>query len=315
MEITVSLPRPIDTTAWAKWQDSVFSSSEISPPPAGLEFDLMSQVQRKVLCVTNLTLRQLLIDAARAKGQIYGEVLLQDVKKEFDLLSRNGFWNEGPSYFEYVCTGLEWFFRVTGVHAVDPDLVHEIWKNYRAIAFPGGRLPLPEASAVSFFPDLHVDEMAETVNTAAYYVRRFFNKDRSAVTFQALISKDCNPDPRLNVHYHLSAGYVAVWSAGRFLQSCRPYTGFDWKKVWGDDGLEALLPWTALLPTWRASPPVITCDYTTDNTFIIAWKYPYLPTAKRTIKIEAPKLEASGLLTIKDQSAFIIRKNSAFLIN
>ncbi len=44
-----------------------------------------------------------------------------------------------------------------------------------------------------------------------------------------------------------------VWKA-----RCRPYEGFDFHNIIGDDGLLAMLPPNAVLPTWRIKPPRIT---------------------------------------------------------
>ncbi len=202
---------------------------------------------------TNLTVLHNLAMGRTATGEV-----------QFDALRRNGYWNEGYSYLWYV--GMVFvakrpisfdghLSRMYNAYGVMLD-------NYAALAFPDGSLPLPEVSADVRLP-FDPLTMADDVDTPSYRVHRWFAPDGSECLAQLLVCKDANPEPRANLHYHLAAGYFALWIKGRgYIERVAPYEGFDLARNTASDDVADRLPRGALPPTWRLAPPTVGCDFT-----------------------------------------------------
>lgn len=302
----MKLPAQIDTTAWAKWQDSVFASSIVPTwDEAGFWADL--HAAQSFLCETNLTLRQNIIYFAITKNEAYASFVLVAV----NTLHRNGFWLEGFSYWKYVCAGFLWLVRLTGRDLMDQAVAAMIDSNYALIVSPTLEIWLPEVAA-GVAIDVSVDSMGDYVSLDSFYVRRWFNSDRSQVTSYLLIAKDCSPSPKLNLHYHLAAGYVAFYSDGKVQTKCDPYTGFNPGKIWDDGGLDKLLPAGALQPTWRILAPSVVWDKVGSG-FFFHWAYPYM-NCSRKIDVQERTLSQPGKLVITDTNWNTTKKVYEYLI-
>jgi len=302
----LGLPKILDTTAWDVWMSNVFSDSVTPTWPELLQWDALYSAQH-VIVDTNLTIRYQLIAHALGGSDAYRVW----ARVAFDNLRRDGFWLENFSYWRDVIVAHEWYVRKMGTTVFDPTIIEATEEAYAALVAPNGELWLPETRAGVMY-NVTVDGMADLVNNDAYYVRRWFNADRTEVTSYLLIAKDTNPEPRLNLHYHLAAGYVAFFSDGKKQMACPPYTGFDPAKEWDDGGLSNLLPTGALPPTWRVEAPSVVWDKM-PSAFFFHWAFKFY-NCSRKIEIQERNSGQPGKLLITDKSFDGNEKVYEFLI-
>ncbi len=222
----------LDTTAWARGQDSIFDGG--AQPGDRNQWNDLYRLQQH-LTPSNLSLREALI-----RGDVSHAV------SDYRGLSRDGYWAEGWSYWCYSITGILWFNHRSYPPLVSQDTLDAIEARYHHLTAPDGSIPLSETAGGPGDPD-----------TASYYEDDHYLVLRWPKAY-LLVVLDTDPEPRLNMHHHLAAGYVALWIDGRWVIRCTPYTGFAWDKAANDAGLDSLLPAGAWSPLWRVQPWPVT---------------------------------------------------------
>lgn len=283
----MKLPSPIDTTALAKAQDRILSSTDYTREEAATFLRYISQWEPMLALspVSNLTIRQKLITLGLLKlmnAPIKGS--FGPVEDDFNSLRRNGYWAEGPDYAWYTKTAFLWHADVVG--GMRPEIqtaFDRMWGNYLRLVAPDGALAVPEASDRKYpVPEGDIDSIHED---DSWICRRW------ASGAYLLVGVDEGITHPSNLHVHQCAGYFALYDSTFVMASsveqikplseengvvmmphprapvmildhewkvrCRPYTGWDPASVPTDNGLQQLLPPGALLPTWRVMPPRI----------------------------------------------------------
>ncbi len=259
----------LPATALAETQDKILSRTDYTPDEAHNYLDELDRYKPFLATQpwSNLQIRQWLL----IKGllHIIGIPISTTVEVDLSPLVSNGRWVEGHSYWIYTLAAISWLNRVTeGNHYA--NTVASMTDTYMSLVAPDGTVPLPECRDEKWFPP---QPMADYVSTPAYICKRW-----SSGAY-LLVAIDPEMPVRGNLHAHPECGYFAFgqpedhvtgygnalfatrWETTRKFEwkvRCRPYEGFDFHNIIGDDGLLAMLPPGAVLPTWRIKPPRIT---------------------------------------------------------
>jgi hypothetical protein len=260
-----TLPPTLNTTEWAKNGDTLFAIDSVPRVERFQRFDELASLQARI-APTNLVLRQHLLHAAAGDT-----AALRGVREQFVELARYGYWAEGYSYFVYVREPLLWYARVTGREAVPRAVLDGITARYAALASPTGEIPLPEVSRGLGLPPGLVEPRGQS-----------YRVWRSPGSY-LLLATGTDPEPRLNLHRHLEAGYFALWTGGEWRERCAPYEGFDKSDPATEGGFYRHLPRGAVTPNlWRVRPVRLTVKGEGD-TVAFRWRRAWwaLPVSRR----------------------------------
>jgi len=300
----------------AKAQDLVFAGE--AEPSSIEKYNPLMWAQGEI-CDTNLTLRQMVILADIHNTNPYFK---KDVIDQFHALTKNQYWAESASYWDYTLIGLEWYRKRHGLPEDAVTTMNAITASYEAVK----PCPLPECRDGG-----EPTEGPDYVSTPNYFCKRWKNLD-GTIRAYLLIALNIDPEPRANLHHHLEAGYFAFGNiktriVGRgsdplmgpetyeavksfeWKHRCKPYQGFDFKESFTSSALADCLPKGAMPPTWRAKPPKVTAtqkveDYRTYDTtfdsftryidgatvFRFSWNNGLLSKQSRTIEVLPDKV-------------------------
>jgi hypothetical protein len=220
-------------------------------------FDAYMEAQVKISC-TNLTIRHDLIRGNTARAL-----------KCTDRLERDGYWDEGPSYYFYTKAAYDW------AKIPMPNSGTIEW-HYSLIAGPDSQIPLAETRATTKVAPQH----------QAYYHDAHYSCWRTDSTY-ILIPTDTAWPLRKNTHTRPSG--PSYWHSGKWAVRPEPYTGYDaGEQVLDECSRGNDLPCGIFGPLWRLSPPKVTV--LRNDTDLVVIRYQGLKTVTRTYIISGGHL-------------------------
>lgn len=268
---------PAVTKAWAETQDRILRGED--SPDHLITFETV-RIAQEAITPTNLTFRHCLIASGTTQSTYYKAFYRTEAEKQFFALRRDGMWLENRDYWEYTLQAIRWYReRGNFLSCGMASAVAHAERAYAGLQAPDGSWAYAECSEAKS----EVGTLYHSLTWPSHRVLRWFD-DKNRPILHISVSLDADPDPRKNLHYHLEAGYVNLWTAvDGWMLRARPYKGFDLARCTASSDLADTLPPGALLPTWRAKPPKITVEEDLDRIKITWDNGRWWPKTTRTV--------------------------------